>query len=500
MKRYCLVLLASIHFVSSYSQSTDWCIFKEGTLRCYDGNFNQYDHTLSGIDFRTSYIDRNGDLVYSMDSFSKTRRIDGESGPDFPYFRKVYLTGNSILGNRVRVTPTQTLLYFVNDSVKSIVRDTFILLNSPVLNETWTCYEDSLLQITGENTNLTLGSTPMGVDSIRTIEIAVTVKKTNATLAYTFEIGKEFGLLQCLDFGKFVRFDHSTYYTETFHFLPYREITEKEFFTIKSGTETQSGGGIPEFKNGWAIQNYYKTEYYLKNGLLVKDVIRIQTRDSNYMDPNVNNQTNLISRDTTVAEAVVQKDTSSEIFNPLPNSINTIAPYDYSVSFYCDSGYSVREGFNSGGSKVVRISEDTMAITYSEGDAEFYNWTSRSGVGVTSSSVTIQPGNISKSNSYVGYIKIDSCVIGEQFTKLNSISKPSYNAIKIYPNPASSSVILDGLNISDSEAQIFDLMGKQVYAPLIEAHRLDVSGLATGIYMVEVLTDGKRYRGKFIKQ
>lgn len=499
MKNKILTIIVLLTFIQSYSQTTEWGIFSNQNLRCYENNTSVNDHKLSGIDFRTSYTNTKGDVVYHMDSFSKIKEIPSQR--IYPYFKKHYLTGNSILGHRVKVSPTYTTLYFVNDSVKSLVQDSLTLLNSPAINQSWICYEDSLISIVGKNTELKEGQTPLGLDSLRTLELIVTQKSTSNSLTYTFEVGKSYGLLQCVDFGEFIHFSHDTYYTKIFSLMPYVELTEKEFFTIEPNTEIHIGGGTPQFKNGWIIQWYQKANYYMKNGVLVKDVINLETRDSNYMDPNPDNVTSIKIRDTSISKVVIQKDTSDEFFNPLPNSINTIAPYSYAVSFTCNNGsYEVRKSYNQGGSSVVRLSEDSLALTYSEGDASFYSTNWISGIGKTFSHVETVNAGAPETSLNLKYIKTDNCEIGEKIRELNSISALNTQQIKMYPNPSSRVISMGDFNLLGSEVQIINAMGRKVNAEVIGTNKLDVSNLTSGIYFLSFTKDNVQYRGKFVKE
>jgi hypothetical protein len=499
MKNKILTIIVLLTFIQSYSQTREWGIFSNQNLRCYENNTSVNDQKLSGIDFRTSYTNTTGDVVYHMDSFSKIKEIPSQR--IYPYFKKHYLTGNSILGHRVKVSPTYTTLYFVNDSVKSLVQDSLTLLNSPAINQSWICYEDSLISIVGKNTELKEGQTPLGLDSLRTLELIVTQKSTSNSLTYTFEVGKSYGLLRCVDFGEFIHFSHDTYYTKIFSLMPYVELTEKEFFTIEPNTEIHIGGGTPQFKNGWIIQWYQKANYYMKNGVLVKDVINLETRDSNYMDPNPDNVTSIKIRDTSISKVVIQKDTSDEFFNPLPNSINTIAPYGYAVSFTCNNGsYAVYRANNSGGSSVVRLSEDSLALTYSEGDASFYSTNWISGIGKTFSHVRYQPGGRSETSLNLKYIKTDSCEIGEKIRELNSVLPLETQQVKVYPNPASNVISIGGFSLSAKEIQVYNLMGTQLQVRVLDSNKVDISKLSSGVYFLQFHKGDTVYRGKFVKE
>jgi hypothetical protein len=73
---------------------------------------------------------------------------------------------------------------------------------------------------------------------------------------------------------------------------------------------------------------------------------------------------------------------------------------------------------------------------------------------------------------------------------LNKIAAKTFS---IYPNPASSILILSGTNVE--QAQVFDVSGK-ILINQSSGNFIDVSALSSGVYVVKI-NDGSTH--KFIK-
>jgi hypothetical protein len=76
-------------------------------------------------------------------------------------------------------------------------------------------------------------------------------------------------------------------------------------------------------------------------------------------------------------------------------------------------------------------------------------------------------------------------------------------ALEIYPNPASDNITLNlSKDILKAQLKIFNILGEMNYSSLISSQQtnIDISMLANGVYMVEVITENNILRQKFIKQ
>jgi uncharacterized delta-60 repeat protein len=73
---------------------------------------------------------------------------------------------------------------------------------------------------------------------------------------------------------------------------------------------------------------------------------------------------------------------------------------------------------------------------------------------------------------------------------------------RLYPNPANTQITLE-LNdaASNYQVSIFDVLGKKIYTSQIQkAGQIDVSGLASGTYLVKLTSDNKSSVVRFVKQ
>lgn len=78
----------------------------------------------------------------------------------------------------------------------------------------------------------------------------------------------------------------------------------------------------------------------------------------------------------------------------------------------------------------------------------------------------------------------------------------STNAINIYPNPADDVINIDFTNTNNSEAiiRVYDVLGKTQISTSTTSNKLSMnsSELQSGMYLVNILLDGKNYTRKLI--
>jgi len=75
--------------------------------------------------------------------------------------------------------------------------------------------------------------------------------------------------------------------------------------------------------------------------------------------------------------------------------------------------------------------------------------------------------------------------------------------LEIFPNPASDQITLNlSKDISKAQFKIFNILGEMKYSSFISSQKttIDISGLANGVYLIEVNTENNILRQKFIKQ
>ena len=72
----------------------------------------------------------------------------------------------------------------------------------------------------------------------------------------------------------------------------------------------------------------------------------------------------------------------------------------------------------------------------------------------------------------------------------------SNNFIDIYPNPATTNLTIEiqntGTKNQDASVKIFNALGQKLYSSLTKNSKteIDISGYASGIYFVEIKTNG----------
>ena len=80
-----------------------------------------------------------------------------------------------------------------------------------------------------------------------------------------------------------------------------------------------------------------------------------------------------------------------------------------------------------------------------------------------------------------------------------STSEFDFNEISLYPNPTNSVFNLEIPNEVVKQVEIYDLSGKKLLKS--NQHQIDLSSFATGIYMVQILTEsGKIGVSKLVKK
>lgn len=79
-----------------------------------------------------------------------------------------------------------------------------------------------------------------------------------------------------------------------------------------------------------------------------------------------------------------------------------------------------------------------------------------------------------------------------------SVGECENRMVSVYPNPAESEIEIALSNGNCGEIKVFDLFGRCI-KKLTSTLRIDVSDLCSGIYFLEVSTEGKTYRARFVK-
>ncbi len=85
---------------------------------------------------------------------------------------------------------------------------------------------------------------------------------------------------------------------------------------------------------------------------------------------------------------------------------------------------------------------------------------------------------------------------------LKSFARTTNDNIKLYPNSANSMLNIEILEGSYDEITIFSTSGKLIYEGESDVNKLsvDVSDLASGMYFVRFVSNGKAVTKRFIKE
>ncbi|MCD4723517.1 MAG: T9SS type A sorting domain-containing protein [Bacteroidales bacterium] len=90
----------------------------------------------------------------------------------------------------------------------------------------------------------------------------------------------------------------------------------------------------------------------------------------------------------------------------------------------------------------------------------------------------------------------DSCIANG----VNIDEKNILNKIELFPNPSSSEITISGVDGIIGEISIYNKLGQRVIHEMKPDNTIDVSWLPRGLYIVEVIWDGCRFRKKLIVQ
>jgi Secretion system C-terminal sorting domain len=95
----------------------------------------------------------------------------------------------------------------------------------------------------------------------------------------------------------------------------------------------------------------------------------------------------------------------------------------------------------------------------------------------------------------------DYSTVGYNFTESLNTNAFENSIISIYPNPTNDFIFVKGIeNTPIDQVTVFDMLGKKVFASSqLNADKIDVSNLNSGIYMLTVSSDNSQKTIKFVK-
>jgi hypothetical protein len=142
-----------------------------------------------------------------------------------------------------------------------------------------------------------------------------------------------------------------------------------------------------------------------------------------------------------------------------------------------------------------------VTITASQAGAT-YQWVDCNRGNAAIPGATAQSFAAIANGQYAVIITLNSCSVTSSCVTISSLGiegDASHSALSIYPNPASLVV-----NISTDETvrsvRVIDILGKSISVTNFTDNKIDVSLLQSGVYFVEIKTEGNRYIKKFIKE
>ena len=177
------------------------------------------------------------------------------------------------------------------------------------------------------------------------------------------------------------------------------------------------------------------------------------------------------------------------------------------ASYFIDSVgvYPVTQwdSWNAGVDKYITLG-DSAQIGNPSSDYSMFSWVTSTG-GITYLSDSTMPQIWSKPPATTTYYvtktqgnNIIQDTVTVYITNSAGISKVGNNnlGINIYPNPANNIINVAAKEIV--EIKLYDLLGNEILSQ--KENEIDVSGLANGIYFVQLNTQGNTYTQKIIVQ
>jgi len=129
-------------------------------------------------------------------------------------------------------------------------------------------------------------------------------------------------------------------------------------------------------------------------------------------------------------------------------------------------------------------------------DSEWYKHTFS---GVTSVNVIFNNGSGGNGNQTEDIVNVTQDLFYEWGNGVLSVDENNINAIKIFPNPATSYLRIDG-SINAASYSIFDVLGKKIQQGKIINNQIDVSKLTKGTFILKLKEESKILKSvKFVK-
>ena len=94
---------------------------------------------------------------------------------------------------------------------------------------------------------------------------------------------------------------------------------------------------------------------------------------------------------------------------------------------------------------------------------------------------------------------LDANIPGDCSNDIIAIEEKEKLRISVYPNPVSTTLFVDLTTPKFGQIAIYNLCGAQVYAKDFEGTaQLNIASLSTGVYLIEIISDGIMHQEKLI--
>ncbi|MCA6422686.1 MAG: T9SS type A sorting domain-containing protein [Flavobacterium sp.] len=239
--------------------------------------------------------------------------------------------------------------------------------------------------------------------------------------------------------------------------LPDRLITNVSFGTLSNNSgNTRWPGAAYVFYNNLAIPNIVKG-----NGitpLTVNYNNNATHRVLAYIDLNIDNDFNDVGEK--VMDVIFPFNTGTSVNVTIPNTASN-GQTRLRVLLYVDDLYTGTFGPNGPATSCTNVNINGIPEVLAVGETEDYT------------------------------INIVSNL---------SLNYSNQDLFSIYPNPAQSIINIDSVNnISIDSLKIFDIFGKLLLEKTKNTNQVTIENLSNGIYIIEVASEGKIIKKKFIK-
>lgn len=175
--------------------------------------------------------------------------------------------------------------------------------------------------------------------------------------------------------------------------------------------------------------------------------------------------------------------------------------------------YAVRSSADSYASNLTAsINPANTALEVVAGDIFFYN-TDATG-GQNGSTITLSGPSFTNLTTPVtfrfygynaeaagGNFSIDDVAISGNVTTLSSSSFDAIEGLTMYPNPLKGNTLfITSTANAEMNVKIYNVLGKEVLSTKVNNTSVDVSNLASGVYMVKITEEGKTATRKLVIQ